>query len=278
MHRTLLAVAACAALGCGGSKPAAQTVPTSAPVAAPAPAPASDQVALALTGAHRSPENKARDVYRHPAETLSFFGVGPTQNVIELWPGRGWYSEILAPMLREQGKLTAVVPTGNYLQPYKDFLASQPGIYDRIALQEVSPPALSFGPDESADVVLTFRNVHGWTSNGYAAEVFAAIFKVLKPGGILGLTEHRAQPGSTIEQAKVSGYLPEDVVIGLATAAGLVLEEKSEINANPRDTKDYPKGVWTLPPSLALGDVDRAKYLEIGESDRMTLRFKKPAR
>jgi predicted methyltransferase len=273
MRRILPVVIACAALGCGGAK---QT-PTSSVGTTVAPAPATDQLALAIDGAQRSPENKARDPYRHPAETLKFFGVGPTQHVVELWPGKGWYTEILAPLLRDQGRLTAVVPTGNSLQPYKDFLVSQPGIYDRVTLKEVTPPEeLSFGPDESADAVLTFRNVHGWTGNGYAPQVFSAIFKVLKPGGILGVEEHRANPGATEAQYKGTGYLPEDLVIKLATDAGLVLAEKSEINANPKDTKDYPKGVWTLPPTLQLGDQDREKYLAIGESDRMTLRFKKP--
>ncbi|HEY6880231.1 MAG TPA: hypothetical protein VI299_19540 [Polyangiales bacterium] len=272
MRRILPVVVACAALGCGGAQQTPQNT-----AAAVAPAPASDQLALAIQGAQRSPENKARDVYRHPEQTLSFMGIGPTQHVIELWPGKGWYTELLAPLLREQGQLTAVVPTGNYLQPYKDFLASQPGIYDRVVLQEVSPPAsLSLGPDGSADVVLTFRNVHGWVGKGYAPQVFAAIFNVLKPGGILGIEEHRANPGTPEAQYKDSGYLPEDLVIQLATNAGLVLEAKSEINANAKDTKDYPKGVWTLPPTLTLGEQDKDKYLAIGESDRMTLRFKKP--
>jgi predicted methyltransferase len=272
--RILPIVVACAALGCGGAQPPTNT----AAAVAAAPAPATDQLRLAIEGVQRKPENKARDPHRHPAETLTFFGLGPDQNVVELWPGGGWYTEILAPVLREQGKLTAVVPTGKYLPPYKEFLASQPGLYDRVVMQEITPPdSISFGPDNSADLVVTFRNVHGWTGGNYAPQVFAAIFKVLKPGGTLGVEEHRAKPGATPEQYKDTGYLPEQLVIDLATAAGLVLDEKSEINANPRDTKDYPKGVWTLPPSLQLGDTDRAKYLEIGESDRMTLRFKKPA-
>jgi predicted methyltransferase len=272
--RILPLFVACAALGCGG---ATQT-PSSQVGTTVAPAPATEPLAQAVNGAQRSPENKARDVYRHPQATLQFVGVGPTQRVVELWPGKGWYTEILAPLLRENGQLTAVVPTGNYLQPYKDFLAAQPGLYDRVQVQEIAPPGqLSFGPDASADVVLTFRNVHGWASNGYAPQVFAAAFKVLKPGGVLGIEEHRAQPGSAAAQSPESGYMTEDSVIALATGAGFVLEERSEINANPKDTTDYPKGVWTLPPSLVLGDQDRAKYVAIGESDRMTLRFKKPA-
>jgi predicted methyltransferase len=198
--------------------------------------------------------------------------------VVELWPGRGWYTEVLAPLLRERGKLVAAAPTGNYLQPYKDFLTSRPDLYDRVQLVEVTPPqTLSLGPDNSADVVLTFRNLHGWVGNGYAAEVHAAIFRVLKPGGVYGVVDHRAPPGTTPEQTKKSGYVPEDVAIQLATAAGFLLDARSEINTNPKDTKDYPEGVWTLPPSLRLGDVDRDKYAAIGESDRFTLRFRKPA-
>jgi predicted methyltransferase len=231
-----------------------------------------------LAGSHRSAENRARDVYRHPAETLAFFGVQPTHTVIELWPGRGWYTEVLAPLLRERGKLVAAAPTGNYLQPYKDFLKTRPDLYDRVQLVEVTPPQqLSLGPDNSADVVLTFRNLHGWVGNGYAAEVHAAVFRVLKPGGVFGVVDHRAAPGTTAEQTKKSGYTPEDVAIQLATAAGFVLDARSEINANPKDTKDYSEGVWTLPPTLRLGDVDRDKYVAIGESDRFTLRFRKPA-
>lgn len=272
--RILPVFLACAALGCGG---ATQT-PASNVGTTVAPAPATDQLALAVNGAQRSPENKARDVYRHPSETLQFIGVGPTQHVIELWPGKGWFTEILAPLLRDNGSLTAAVPTGNYLQPYKDFLATQPGIYDRVRLQELAPPEqLTLGPDASADVVVTFRNVHGWINGGYAPKVFEAAFKVLKPGGILGVEEHRARPGTPAAQSAASGYVTEEGVIALAQGAGFVLEERSEINANPKDTTDYPKGVWTLPPSFALGDQDREKYAAIGESDRMTLRFKKPA-
>ena len=230
-----------------------------------------------LAGSHRSEENRARDKYRHPAETLGFFGVQPTQTVVELWPGRGWYTEVLAPLVREHGKLIAVAPVGNYLQPYKDFLASRPDVYDRVQLAVITPPdQLSLGPDNSADVVLTFRNLHNWISNGYAAQVHAAVFRVLKPGGVYGVVDHRAPPGTTAEQTKKTGYAPEEVAIQLATAAGLVLDARSEINANPKDTKNYPEGVWTLPPVLKLGDVDRDKYLAIGESDRFTLRFRKP--
>jgi predicted methyltransferase len=278
----------CVLAGCGAAQnPGAnEPEPARAPAAdvaaaakAPAqPDPTEQAIATILAGAHRSPENRARDPFRHPAETLSFFGVQPNHTVVELWPGRGWYTEILAPLVREQGKLVAVAATGPYLQPFKDFLASGQDLYDRVQLVEVTPPEqLTLGPDNSADVVLTFRNLHGWVGNGYAAEVHAAIFRVLKPGGVYGVVDHRAEPGTSPEQTKKSGYVPEDVAIQLATQAGFVLEARSEVNANPKDTKDYEQGVWTLPPSLRLGDTDRDKYTAIGESDRFTLRFRKPA-
>ena len=276
---TFLALAGCgggAQQAPGANEPESTPVPVAATPATGAAAP-TDLTAI-LAGSHRSAENRARDRYRHPAETLAFFGVQPEHTVVELWPGRGWYTEVLAPLLRERGKLIAAAPTGNYLQPFKDFLAARPDLYDRVQLTEVTPPqTLSLGPDGSADVVLTFRNLHGWVGNGYAPEVHAAVFRVLKPGGVFGVVDHRAPPGTTAEQTKKSGYTPEDVAIQLATAAGFVLESRSEINANPKDTKDYPEGVWTLPPVLKLGDVDRDKYLAIGESDRFTLRFRKPA-
>lgn len=272
----------CALLvACGG----AQQPATSAPPPASASAPASvssednDPLALAIAGEHRAEKNRARDPYRHPRETLAFFGVSPQQRVIELWPGGGWYTEILAPLLRERGSLTAVAATGPYLQPYKDFLATRPDLYDRVTVLEVSPPNdLSFGPDGSADVVLTFRNLHNWINNGYADQVLSAAFRVLKPGGVLGVTDHRAKPGTSAEQSAKSGYISEEAAIALATGVGFVLEERSELNANPNDTKDHPNGVWSLPPSLRGGDADRDKYVAIGESDRMTLRFRKPAK
>jgi len=266
------------ALIAGCSSSSQQTPPsTAASAATSAVASASDPIAVAVASPTRSPENRLRDVYRHPTETLRFFGVTPTQNVVELWPGRGWYTEILAPLVREQGKLTAVAASGQYLPPYKEFLAKQPALYDRVQVVEVQPPAtLSLGPDGSADVVLTFRNLHGWVTGGYAQPLHEAIFRVLKPGGVYGVVEHRAKAGTSAEESAKSGYISEEAAIQMATAAGFVLEEKAEINANPKDTKDYANGVWALPPSLRGGDADREKFVAIGESDRMTLRFRKP--
>lgn len=265
-------------LGCGGASKQAATTSTPPAVPAAAATEGSDPLAVAVANPQRSPENRARDAARHPLETLRFFGVQPNQTVIELWPGRGWYTEILAPYLRDGGQLRAVAATGNYLQPYKDFLAARPEQYDRVQLVEVTPPSsLSLGPDGSADVVLTFRNLHGWVTGGYAQQLHEAIFRVLKPGGVYGVVEHRAPAGTSLEQSAKSGYVAEAAAIAMATAAGFVLEESSPINDNPKDTKDHPNGVWSLPPTLRGGDADKAKFVAIGESDRMTLRFRKPA-
>jgi len=239
-----------------------------------------------LAGPHRSEANRARDQYRHPAETLAFFGIEPGMTVVELWPGRGWYTEVLAPYLRDKGKLYAAhFPAASEVEYYqkglaafKAMLAANPALYDRVVVTELGPPGkLDVAPPGSADAVLTFRNMHNWMGEGKELKVMQAAFTALKPGGVLGVVEHRAAPGATEEQLKGSGYMTEATVIKAAEAAGFVLDAKSEINANPRDTRDYPKGVWTLPPSLALGETDREKYLAIGESDRMTLRFRKPA-
>ena len=217
----------------------------SAATAEPAPSATAGQsdIAAILAGSHRSEKNRARDPYRHPAETLAFFGVQPTHTVVELWPGGGWYTEVLAPLLRERGKLIGAAPTGNYLQPYKDFLATRPDLYDRVQLVEVTPPqTLPLGPDGSADVVLTFRNLHGWVGNGYAAEVHAAIFRVLKPGGVFGVVDHRAKPGTTPEQTKKTGYVPEDVAIQLATAAGFVLDQQFRGQRQPEGHQGPSQG------------------------------------
>jgi len=273
----------------------AQTVPAPAPQA-PAPAAATPAAATpesaaldrAIGGSWRSPINTARDKYRHPKQTLLFFGVRPTQSVVEITPGGGWYTEILAPYLYDHGHYFAVVEDPESVKPadraemqdrnnqFEAKLALRPDLYVRTQVREIDPAAPVLGPAGSADVVLTFRNVHNWVMDGRQAAMFKAIFAVLKPGGVLGITDHRANPGPVTDGQQ--GYLTEQQVIDYATAAGLVLEAKSEINANPKDTKDYPKGVWTLPPTLTLGEKDKGRYLAIGESDRMTLRFRKPAK
>ena len=246
-------------------------------VASMAPADRDALVGTVLAGRHRSAAHRARDVYRHPQQTLAFMGVTPSLDVVELWPGGGWYTEVLAPLLRDCGHLTSVgAPTG---PDYAHQLAAAPAIYGKVSVVDVEPekPApFSLAKDGSVDIVLTFRNVHNWVAAGYEARIYEAAFRALKPGGTFGVVEHRAQKGTDEATSAKTGYVDEEALIARIQKAGFVLEEKSEINANPKDSKDYPGGVWTLPPSLALGDVDKAKYLAIGESDRMTLRFKKP--
>ncbi len=241
----------------------------------------------ALAGPQRSEANRARDVYRHPAQTLAFFGIKPDMTVVEIMPGAGWYTEILAPYLRDKGKLFAahfpLDTSSDYgkkaIAAFTQKLAATPAVYDRVLLTPFQPPQqVNIAPPGSADAVLTFRNVHNWLKDEGEVAVFKAAFTALKPGGVFGVVDHRAKPGTTREQSVASGYTAEQLVIDGATKAGFVLEEKSEINANPKDTKDYAKGVWTLPPSYVEGDKDKAKYQAIGESDRMTLRFRKPAK
>ena len=248
-------------------------------------------LADAIAGDWRDPANAARDRYRHPRETLAFFGLRPDMTVIEIWPSAGWYTEILAPYLRERGRYIGAVTQPDRAgsasaqasaqkqnAALRAKLAERPAVYGAAALLEFDPSAPVLGAPASADAVLTFRNVHNWVMAGNEAAMFKGFFAVLKPGGTLGVVDHRAKPDQPPAEMKTSGYLPEAYVISLAKAAGFELAEKSEINANPRDTKDYAEGVWTLPPTLTLGDKDRAKYQAIGESDRMTLRFVKPAR
>lgn len=244
-----------------------------------------EQYSTVLAGPWRAKENSVRDGYRHPEQTLKFFGLQHNQTVIEITPGGGWYSEILAPLLKDHGHYIAALQapaSGDYYKKSADGLRQKfqadPEHYAKAGFVEFDPKAPAFGKPGSADRVLTFRNVHNWVMADDAPQMFAAFFKVLKPGGVLGVVDHRAKDGADLESIKQSGYLPTDYVVKLATDAGFKLEAQSEINANPKDTKDYPGGVWTLPPSLKLGDQDRAKYVAIGESDRLTLRFVKPGK
>lgn len=245
------------------------------------------RLADAVSGAWRDPGNVARDGYRHPRETLEFFGVSPDHTVVEITPGGGWYAEILAPYLRQDGQYVAAVvdpmalPAGggrDYQQRSRSGLeakfAAAPAQYDRAQIVAFDPAAPVLGPAGSADVVLTFRNVHNWRSNGHAEGMFEGFFDVLRPGGTLGVVEHRAAGDVAADDR--SGYVGQDQVIALAEAAGFSLDARSEINANPRDTKDHPDGVWMLPPGNRHEAADAAKYQAIGESDRMTLRFVKP--
>ncbi len=305
MQRTRISFAllTLAAVACTKQSPDTATPATPATPAADASADAdapTDAWTAALTGAHRSDENKARDEFRHPKETLEFFGVTPTSNVVELAPGGGWYTEILAPLLRDEGKLTLSVsnpdgPESYYgtrqAKAFVDKKSSQADVFGNIELaitdstietgddgqvESIKVNAMDLGPAGSADVVLTFRSSHGWYRREAINIAYKAAFDVLKPGGVFGVVQHRAAEGADPSESAKAGYMPEATIIEAAKAAGFELGEKSEINANPKDTKDYEGGVWTLPPSLSKGDTDRDKYLAIGESDRMTLKFVKP--
>lgn len=246
----------------------------------------SSQLSDIIKSEHRSEVNKQRDVYRHPLQTLTFFQIKPEMTVVEVWPGEGWYTEILAPYLKSGGGQFIAAGFPQHAGPqwrqdmqadYQNWLATSPETYNKVNVVELGPPSYwTIGPENSVDAVLTFRNVHNWLKGDYDTEMFNAFYRVLKPGGILGVTDHRAANDTDLATMKSSGYLDQDFVINLAQQAGFILEETSEINANPRDTKDYPKGVWTLPPTLRLGEQDRQHYQTIGESDRMTLRFRKP--
>jgi predicted methyltransferase len=236
----------------------------------------------AITGDHRKSNNTVRDVYRHPKQTLLFFGMQPDMYVLEILPGRGWYTEILAPVLIEKGKLTvasygAEHPTEYLANIHKEYiktLDANPEIYGKIKRTLFKTDIyLAEIPDNSLDMVVTFRNTHNWIRYGGIEHIYAAFYRVLKPGGTLGVVQHRANKGADVKQTAENGYVPETTIIKLAEGLGFELVEKSEINANPKDTTDHPKGVWTLPPTYRLGDVDKEKYKTIGESDRMTLRF-----
>lgn len=257
---------------------AAAAIPLTAPAVARSEAP-KQAIAAAVGSPKRTPANVARDRYRHPAETLAFFGVKPADTVVEIWPSGGWYTEILAPYLARSGSYVAAAPLPNGAKGVQALQAKDPVRYGKIRIAGFpAKPGDATVPDGSADVVLTFRNAHNWRFGGadQAQAMFDAMFAMLKPGGTLGLVEHRLPEGRDASAEEKSGYLKESTVIGFATKAGFKLAGRSEVNANPRDTADWPQGVWTLPPSYRLGDTDRAKYAAIGESDRMTLRFVKP--
>jgi predicted methyltransferase len=240
----------------------------------------------AIAGDWRDPDFVARDRYRHPAETLAFFGIAPGDTVIEITPGGGWYAEILAPYLRDQGTYVAAVwddaipdqPAYRYRlnETLRGKFTGAPGVYGAPQVRVFDPTKPLFGPSESADAVLTFRNAHNWVADGTAEAYFSAFFDVLRPGGTLGVVDHRAQEGTDLETMKESGYLTEALVVELAEGAGFTLEARSEVNANPADTANHPNGVWTLPPSNRHEEADAERYRAIGESDRMTLRFRKP--
>ncbi len=239
-----------------------------------------------IAGKHRPAQNRARDVYRNPRATLLFFGLLPEMTVVEISPASGWYSEILAPVLRERGRYILAhsaiedpdLPRWQreVREKLEQRFAAQPALFGKPLFTSFGPPAFTaIAPPGSADLVLTFRNVHNWSKAKADGAAFAAFYAALKPGGILGVVEHRARPGTSLERMVDSGYMTEAYVIALAEKAGFELAGKSEINANPLDSTDHPNGVWTLPPMMR-GRLDPEKYLAIGESDRMTIKFRKP--
>ena len=241
------------------------------------------QLARYAVGTHRPEKHVARNQYRHPVETLSFFGIEPDMTVVEISPGgAGWYTEILAPFLQDQGRYIAASydpdSASDYYRRnsarYLEKLAAHPDVYGKVEVAVFEPPAkLEPVKPGTADLVVTFRNTHNWLRRDQAQDAYKAFYRMLKPGGTLGVVQHRAPAGTDPDPQE--GYVTEARVIELAENAGFSLVARSEVNANPRDTADHPEGVWTLPPGLRLGDTDREKYLAIGESDRMTLRFRR---
>lgn len=276
---TVLLTSATAAVAATTQLPPAQQ-PAAQPLAAQAPGAEGVSAAeAAIADQRRSAANRARDAYRHPAETLAFFGVKPTDTVVEFIPGGGWYAEILAPMVKGKGNYIALVPLQRSDATQK-ILSDKQAWFGPTTVATIDPKtSASTVPAGTADVVLTFRNVHNLLMNDdpqAAASTFAAFYLALKPGGTLGVVDHRLPEETDTAQEKTSGYIKRSTVVRLAEAAGFKLVAESEVNANPKDTHDHPKGVWTLPPTLSLKEVDREKYAAIGESDRFTLKFVKP--
>jgi predicted methyltransferase len=268
MHRRTLLLSAAALAACPGPGRAAEAA-----------------LAQAVRAPGRSAKFMARDGARHPMEELAFFGVGPTSSVVEIWPAGGYWTEILAPLLHDAGtyRLALAPADGGPMDahfakasaPMREKLAADPATYGRVMLTELGQGHDELAPPGSADVVLTFRNLHNWLGQGDAAEMLAAIRRALKPGGVLGIEDHRGNAARPQDPEAARGYVRQDYAVALAEKAGFELVASSEVGANPRDTADWPKGVWTLPPSLALGDQDRAKYQAVGEADNFVLKFRR---
>ena len=281
----LMALSACKTTEPAQPDPApAQTTAAKTEAAKPAEnVDSADALRAAVDNPTRTQEERTRDAYRHPYETLTFLEVKPEHEVLELWSGGGWYTHILAPYLAESGRLHVTVYPEDSEKEYRRKMTQDMSAYlaanqytDSVNVITLNTDDLSFGVEDQVDVVLTFRNVHNWVKGGFDQKVYEQAYKALKPGGVFGVIEHRGPKGMTREQSATSGYMDQDQVIKDVQAAGFQFVESSEVNANPNDTKDHPEGVWTLPPSLRLKDTDRDKYVTIGESDRMTLKFMKP--
>ena len=259
------------AIGCASGANAATAVPTVDP-----------QLVKLAASPERSPPFVVRDAARHPAEELSFFGIKPTMTVVELWPGTGYWTEILGPYLAKSGHYYVAQPVpGNNdadsgVARWSARVASHKDRIGPITQTALGKDHYDVAPAGSADLIVTFRNLHNWVRGGFAAEALAGIYRALKPGGILGVEDHRGRTDKPQDPKAADGYLREDYAIALTKKAGFEFVGSSEINANPKDTKDWADGVWTLPPTLTQGDKDRARYLAIGEADNFVLKFRKP--
>jgi predicted methyltransferase len=280
---SILMLSLSAIVGCGESEtdatPEASAAEINQPTVGAAAAAQDTRLAEAVAGTHRTPGNVERDQYRHPVEALEFFGIRPDMTVVEMWAEGGWWTEILAPYLRDEGSFyIADLPSPRWRDVMTKKLESNPDIYGNAILTQFGGGRTDIAPEGSADMILTFRNLHNWLKVGDGELAFETMYKTLKPGGILGLVDHRGNSSEPQDPQALSGYVREDNAIAMAEKAGFKMVGKSEINANPRDNKDYPEGVWMLPPGYYTveNDADRAKYQAIGESDRFTLKFQKP--
>ena len=281
-----LSAAALALAGCRRHESDPIVGSSGAPSAASTPMTLADAVA----GPWRTQEDRARDRWRHPAESLAFWGVRPGVEVVEFWPGAGWYTDIIAPFLAATGgtlyaaEVETSTPAGlAMVEAYRRKLEAKPDLYGKVRITAFGPASGPVAPAGSADVVLFLRNLHDWMAGGFAERAFHDAMTALKPGGVLGVEEHRAAPGGVQDLLAKDGYVMETYVKAMAAEAGFQFDKSSEINANPKDSRNYPFGVWTLPPALRSAppgkppnpNFDHSAYLAIGESDRMTLRFVK---
>ncbi|MGP8112875.1 MAG: class I SAM-dependent methyltransferase [Steroidobacteraceae bacterium] len=247
-----------------------------------APAHVDPALSAAVASPVRLPAAIARDPVRHPVEELTFFGLAPTQTVVELWPGGGYWTDILGPYLALHGHFYVALPAPGDTDEdasvvrWRARFTAQPDHYGPIIQTTLGPGQFDIAPPGSADLVLTFRNLHNWMDGGYASQALAACFRALKPGGIFGIEEHRGRTDRPQDPEAKNGYVRQDYTITLAQQAGFELIGSSEILANPRDTKDWVDGVWTLPPTLSQGNKDRERYIAVGEADNFLLKFRKP--
>jgi predicted methyltransferase len=275
---TARAIALACVLGAGGLMAGCATTTPSRETTASA-------LDATLAGSQRTTADRARDQYRHPKQTLLFFGIRPGMRVLQVWPESGWYTEIIAPLLQARGVgytagVIAPDPGSRFLQArlasYRRLLASRPDLYGGVRVVTFPLNGTDVLQPGSVDMVVSFGDLHEWMALGDAEQALATIYRVLAPGGVFGVVDNRGDPAVPQDPRAKSGYVRQDYAIRLIEAAGFRLVASSEVNANPKDTRNYPAGVWTLPPDYRLGNIDRARYESIGESDRFTLKFVKP--